>query len=77
MVSHSPVVRQLIRAHAAVGGSIVAVREVESEDLKRFGIVRFESSAVGSPKSPLPINRPRRETVKRAGTFAYPCFRSL
>jgi UTP--glucose-1-phosphate uridylyltransferase len=47
MVSHEPVVRQLIRAHEETGGSVVAVREVEPQDVQRFGIVRVGSTSTG------------------------------
>jgi len=45
MVSREPVVRQLIRTHQEIGGSIVAVREVEPQDVERFGIARLRRSA--------------------------------
>lgn len=44
MVSREPVVRQLIRAREESGGSVIAVREVEPQDMQRFGIVRAGSS---------------------------------
>lgn len=50
IVSREPVVRQLIRAHQETGGSIVAVREVEPEDVQRFGIVKIGTAAMGQSK---------------------------
>jgi UTP--glucose-1-phosphate uridylyltransferase len=50
MVSREPVVRQLIGAHEETGGSILAVREVEPQDVQRFGIVRVGRTATGSIK---------------------------
>jgi UTP--glucose-1-phosphate uridylyltransferase len=55
MVSHEPVIRQLVRAHEETGGSVVALREVESRDVRRFGIVQVERGAVGQSKRPLRI----------------------
>jgi UTP--glucose-1-phosphate uridylyltransferase len=49
------VTSQLIRAHAEVGGSVIAIREVEPQDVKRFGIVQLEGPTVSSPKRPLRI----------------------
>lgn len=40
MSSKEPVTNQLIRARKLHGGSVVAVREVRSQDVGRFGIVR-------------------------------------
>jgi UTP--glucose-1-phosphate uridylyltransferase len=47
MVSREPVVRQLICTHQETGGSVVAVREVELQDVKRFGIVQVGGTATG------------------------------
>ena len=55
MLADDPVTRQLMRAHAEVGGSVIAVREIESHNVKRFGIVQLERSTVTSPKGPLRI----------------------
>lgn len=55
MLADDPVTSQLVRAHAEVGGSVIAVREVEPQDVKRFGIVRLERSTVSSYKEPLRI----------------------
>jgi len=48
MVSREPVVRQLIGAHEETGGSILAVRQVEPQDVQRFGIVRVARTGTGS-----------------------------
>lgn len=45
IVNREPVARQLIRAHEETEGSVVAVREVEPQDVQRFGIVQVESAA--------------------------------
>jgi UTP--glucose-1-phosphate uridylyltransferase len=45
MVHEEPVTRQLIRTHEQYGGSVIAIREIESEEMSRHGIVRIESSA--------------------------------
>jgi len=55
MLADDPVTSQLIRAHAEVGGSVIAIREVEPQDVKRFGIVQLERSTVSSPKEPVRI----------------------
>jgi|SRR6516165_10282698 UTP--glucose-1-phosphate uridylyltransferase len=47
MESREPVVRQLIGTHQETGGSVVAVREVELQDVRRFGIVQVGAAAVG------------------------------
>lgn len=47
MVSCEPVVRQLIRAHEEAGGSVVAIREVEPQDVERFGIVQVGRGTLG------------------------------
>src|SRR5713101_4483380 len=44
MVHDEPVTLQLIRAYEQHGGSIVAVREIESQEVERFGIVQIERS---------------------------------
>lgn len=48
MVNHEPVTRQIICAHQEIGGSVVTIREVESPDVGRFGIVRVDGSEVRS-----------------------------
>ena len=56
MVSREPVVRQLIDAHEETGGSVLAVREVEPQDVQRFGIVRVARTGTGSTKSSVRIS---------------------
>jgi len=55
MLSQDSVTSQLMRTHAAVGGSAIAIREVEPQDVKRFGIVQLEGPTVSSPDGPLRI----------------------
>jgi UTP--glucose-1-phosphate uridylyltransferase len=55
MLGDDPVTSQLIRAHAEVGGSVIAIREVEPQDVRRFGIVQLERSPVSSHKEPVRI----------------------
>lgn len=50
MVSREPVIHQLICVHEETGGSVVAVREVELQDVKRFGIVQVGGTAMGEAK---------------------------
>jgi UTP--glucose-1-phosphate uridylyltransferase len=56
MVSREPVVRQLIGAHEETGGSILAVRQVEPQDVQRFGIVCVARTGTGSTKSSVRIS---------------------
>jgi UTP--glucose-1-phosphate uridylyltransferase len=56
MVSREPVVRQLIGAYEETGGSILAVRQVEPQDMQRFGIVRIARTGTGSTKSSVRIS---------------------
>jgi UTP--glucose-1-phosphate uridylyltransferase len=44
MIHEEPVSRQLIRARQRHGESVIAIREVESQELERHGIVRIERS---------------------------------
>jgi|SRR3974390_716377 len=46
-VSREPVIRQLICTHQESGGSVVAVREVALQDVKRFGILQVGGTAMG------------------------------
>jgi UTP--glucose-1-phosphate uridylyltransferase len=55
MLADDPVTSQLVRAHSDVGGSVIAIREVEPQDVKRFGIVQLEKPTVSSPREPLRI----------------------
>ena len=65
VLASSPVTSQLIRAHAQVGGSAIAIRKVEPQDVSRFGIVQFDGPIVTSPEKPLRITglveKPSRE----------------
>jgi len=44
VVSDEPVTHQLIHAHEQHGGSLVAVQEIEPQEVERYGIVRVERS---------------------------------
>lgn len=55
MLTQDPVTSQLIRTHTDWGGSVIAIREVEPQDVKRFGIVRVQGPTVNSPERPLRI----------------------
>lgn len=46
IVHEESVTSQLIRAHERLGGSIVAIREVEAQDVKHHGIVQVERPIV-------------------------------
>jgi UTP--glucose-1-phosphate uridylyltransferase len=43
-VNDEPVTLQLIRAHEQRGGSFVAIRQIESQEVERFGVARVERS---------------------------------
>jgi len=45
IVSEQPVTHQLIRAHRTHGGTVVAIREVEPQEVERHGIVQVDGSA--------------------------------
>jgi UTP--glucose-1-phosphate uridylyltransferase len=49
MVNNEPVTRQLIRTHERLGGSVVAIREVEPSAVQRHGIVQVERRPTGFP----------------------------
>jgi UTP--glucose-1-phosphate uridylyltransferase len=55
MVSREPVVGQLMGAHEESGGSVLAVREVGPQDVRRFGIIRVARTGTGSIKSSVRI----------------------
>ena len=57
MVSREPVIGQLICSHQETGGSVVAVREVELQDVKRFGIVQVEGTATGEVRRWVRVTR--------------------
>jgi UTP--glucose-1-phosphate uridylyltransferase len=44
--SVQPVTEQLIRAHERHGGSIVVIREIEPQEVERFGVVGFEDAKI-------------------------------
>lgn len=46
MLGEVPVTRQLLAARERHGGSVVAIREIESSDIERHGIVRVDSDVV-------------------------------
>ena len=54
MVNDNPVAAQLIRAHERYGGSFIAVRRVERNDVERHGIVKTDQSR-SSTDAPLKI----------------------
>jgi len=55
MVSEKPATSQLMWAREQYGGSVVAVREVEPQDVGRFGIVRAKHPTVPSSSSAIPL----------------------
>jgi UTP--glucose-1-phosphate uridylyltransferase len=55
MVSEHPVAQQLTRAHQMHGGSFVAIREVEPQEVERHGIVQVERSTSASSRVPLSV----------------------
>jgi UTP--glucose-1-phosphate uridylyltransferase len=69
MVNDEPVVAQLIRAHERDGGSFIAVRRVDLQDVERHGIVKTDQlpASTDSPlkisalvEKPSPANAPSR-----------------
>ena len=55
MANDDPVTRQLMRAHEQHGGTVVAIREVQREDVKRHGIVSVKSAVSDSSSSSMRI----------------------
>jgi UTP--glucose-1-phosphate uridylyltransferase len=55
MAHEDPVTLQLIRAYEQHGGTVIAVREVQRDDLRRHGIVRVEPAASDSTGSSMRI----------------------
>ena len=55
MVNDEPVTRQLIRAHEQHGGSVVAIREVEPQEVERHGVVQVEHSTAHSSGPPVRV----------------------
>jgi UTP--glucose-1-phosphate uridylyltransferase len=69
MVNDDPVAAQLIRAHELQGGSLIAVRRVDMNDVERHGIVKTDQSRSPSDtpfkisqlvEKPSPANAPSR-----------------
>jgi UTP--glucose-1-phosphate uridylyltransferase len=74
MVSEEPVTHQLIRAHQTHGGSFVAIREVEPDEVERHGIVKVEYSTTGVSSTRIRvtelIEKPQLDNaVSRLGVF--------
>jgi UTP--glucose-1-phosphate uridylyltransferase len=55
MAHDDPVTRQLIRSYDEHGGSVVAIREIQPQDVQRHGIVRIEHSGSSLQKTPVRI----------------------
>jgi UTP--glucose-1-phosphate uridylyltransferase len=74
MVNDEPVTRQLICAHEQHGGSVVAIRQVESQEVERHGIVQAEPSPTDASGLPVRVSglieKPRADrTPSRLGVF--------
>jgi UTP--glucose-1-phosphate uridylyltransferase len=74
MVNDDPVTRQLIRAHEQHGGSVVAIRQVELQEVERHGIVQAEPSMAETPGQPIRVTSliekpPADRTPSRLGVF--------
>jgi UTP--glucose-1-phosphate uridylyltransferase len=74
MLHGEPVTGQLMTSRERHGGSVVAVREVDPQDVGRFGIVRTELSTVPPPSSSIPliglVEKPAADkTPSRLGVF--------
>jgi UTP--glucose-1-phosphate uridylyltransferase len=54
-VNDEPVTRQLIQVHEQHGGSVIAIREVESHDVERHGIIRIERSTEFRSSKPVRV----------------------
>jgi UTP--glucose-1-phosphate uridylyltransferase len=55
MVNREPVTRQLITAYNKQGGSVVAIREVEPQEVGRHGIVQVPHSTVAAPAATIRV----------------------
>jgi UTP--glucose-1-phosphate uridylyltransferase len=74
MVSEQPVTNQLTRAHLKHGGTLVAIREVELQDVERHGIVQVNGLAGcahgSSVRATGLVEKPSaKETPSRLGVF--------
>ena len=74
MLSEQPVTQQLTSAHQSHGGTLVAIREVELQDVERHGIVQvdgFADCAHGSSvRATGLVEKPSaKETPSRLGVF--------
>jgi UTP--glucose-1-phosphate uridylyltransferase len=74
MVSDEPVSGQLIRAHEQHGGSMVAIRQVEPQEVERHGIVETEPLTADPSSPPVRVTGliekpPPGKTSSRLGIF--------
>jgi UTP--glucose-1-phosphate uridylyltransferase len=74
MMNDNPVTRQLIHAHEQRGGSVVAIRQVEPQEVERHGIVQAEPSIGDTSGQPIRvtglIEKPQADrTPSRLGVF--------
>jgi UTP--glucose-1-phosphate uridylyltransferase len=74
MVNEEPVTLQLIRAHEQHGGSVVAIRQIERQEVERHGIIQAEPSPADTSGLPVRvtglIEKPRADrTPSLLGVF--------
>jgi UTP--glucose-1-phosphate uridylyltransferase len=74
MVSDEPVIGQLIRAHQRHGGSVVAIRQVEPQEVERHGIIEAEPLTADPSSPPVQVTGlfekpPPGKTRSRLGVF--------
>jgi UTP--glucose-1-phosphate uridylyltransferase len=74
MVSDEPVTRQLIRAHEQRGGSVVAIRQVEPQEVERHGVVEAEPLTADPSRPAVRVTGliekpPPGKTSSRLGVF--------
>jgi UTP--glucose-1-phosphate uridylyltransferase len=74
IAASEPATQQLIRAREELGGSVVAVREIEPGELQRHGVVGFDRTADVSFKKTIRLNKlvekPRlQDAPSRIGVF--------
>jgi UTP--glucose-1-phosphate uridylyltransferase len=72
--SVQPATEQLIRVHERHGGSIIAVREIEPQEVERFGVVGFDGAKIiplqGSVRLTNLVEKPSlRDAPSRFGIF--------